>query len=189
MKKKLIVALATTLILANGATAALADSGSDSGKSDKSSSEESNRENFGLTDAQKAAFKAEREAYKSQREAIREAFKASMENARETFKTAREAATTDEARKAAEVAYKDEVAIAVQVKTDALKALGSKPEKPALTAEQLAAIEKYRQAMITFRAEAVAFRGKIEALRAAYKEALKALGEGPVRPEAPEFNR
>jgi len=191
MKKTFIVALATSLLLANGATAAFADSDSNSEKSTTSTSVEGNRENSRFTAEQKAAFKAEREAFKSQREAIMDTFHASMEKARDTFKAARNAATTDEARKAAEVAYKAEVTIAVQVKTDALKALGPKPEKPEkreLTAEQLAAIAKFRQDMITFKADLAAFKVKVEAIRAAYKEALKALGEGPVRPEAPEFN-
>ena len=188
MKTKLSVALATTLILASGATAAFADSGSNSDNSTNSVSVEGQHQGFRLTDAQKAEYKALRDAYKVQREAIMTTFHTAIENARDTFKTAREAATTDEARKAAEVAYKAEVTIAVQVKTDALKAL-TPPEKPTLTAEQLAAIEKYRQDMITFKADLAAFKVKVEAVRAAYKEALKALGEGPVRPEAPDFSK
>ncbi|MHB1090510.1 MAG: Spy/CpxP family protein refolding chaperone [Ilumatobacteraceae bacterium] len=188
MNKKIIVALATSLLLTNGAAAAFADNGSDSDKSTTSVSFEGKWDDFKLTAAQKAEFKADRDAYKAKRKAIMAAFHTAMENAREQFKAAKEAATTDEARKAAEVAFKAEVSIAVQVKTDALKALGSKPDKPALTAEQLAAIEKYRQDVLAFKAEFKIYLEKREAIRLAYKEALKALGEGPVRPEAPDFS-
>lgn len=188
MRKKIIVALATSLLLTNGAAAAFADNGSDSDKSTTSVSIEGKRDNFKLTAEQKTEFNAERDAYKAKRKAIMAAFHTAMENAREKFKAAKEAATTDEARMAAEVTFKAEVSIAVQVKTDALKALGSKPDKPALTAEQLAAIEKYRQDIIAFKAEFKIYLEKREAIRLAYKEALKALGEGPVRPEAPDFS-
>jgi hypothetical protein len=181
MKKKFIVALATTLVLANGASAAFADNGSGSG-SDNSTNSVSNE------DGRNSAFKAERDAYKAAREAIITTFRAAIESARDTYKTARESATTDEARTAAKEAFKTAVDTATQVKTDALKAL-TPPVKPTLTAEQLAAIEKYRQDMITFKADLAIFKGKVEAVRAAYKEALKALGEGPVRPEAPDFSK
>lgn len=190
MKKKFIVALATSLILANGASTAFADngSGSDSDKSTHSVSNDDSRDNFRMTDAQKDAFKAQRAAYKTEREVIMATFHTAMENARDTFKAAREAATTDEARTAAREAFKTAVRTATQVKTDALKALGAKPEKPALTPEQTAAIERFRQAMITYKADLAIFKEKVEAIRKAYQEALKALGEPPVKPEEPNSN-
>ena len=195
MKKKFIVALATSLVLANGASVALADH--ESGHVTATTSTTSTTvvgESDGAksNDAKKSAFKAERDAYKAKREAIMETFRTSMEKARDAFKTAKEAATTDEARKAAEEAFKTAVSSATQVKTDALKALGAKPEKSEsrspLTPEQIAAIAKYREDMITFRANLATFRSKIEALRAAFLEAVKALGPPPVKPEEPKFN-
>lgn len=190
MKKTFIVALATSLVLAGGVSTAFADNGSesDSDKSSHSVSHDDGRHHFRLTEAQKISFKAELDGYKAAREAIMKTFHVAMENARDTFKTAREAATTDEARKAAGVTFKAEVSIAVQVKTDALKALGSKPDKPALTAEQTLAIEQYHQAMITYKADLAIYKEKVESIRKAFQASLKALGESPVKPEEPKFN-
>lgn len=194
MRKKFIVALATSLALVNGASVAFADHESGhvtATTSTTSTTVVGESDDTKSTDAKKDALKAERDAYKAKRDAIMETFRISMENARDAFKTAKEAATTDEARKAAEAAYKVAVSNATQIKTDALKALGAKPEKfesrSPLTPEQIAALAKYRQDMITFRAELATFRSKIEALRAAFLEAVKALGPPPVKPEEPNF--
>ena len=107
MKKKFIVALATSLIIANAAPVAFADTGSNSNNSEKSATNDDNRKFNKLTDAQKLAFEAARDAWKDKYEVIREAFKTAKENAKEAFETARELATTDEARKAAAVAFFD----------------------------------------------------------------------------------
>lgn len=181
MKKKFIVAVAASMVLANGATVAFADRGSDSDKSERSITSEHSREhgrehgrkhfNFKMTDAQKAAFEAARSAFKDKHEAIMATFHTAMENAKDAFETARELATTDEARKAAEAAHKAAVITATQIKTEALKALGPKPEKPALTAEQIAAIAKYRQDLITFEVARAAYKDKREIIRETYKTA------------------
>jgi len=124
MKKKLIVAVATVLVLANGASVAFADTGSRSGSTTTSATVARGSEKTKLTDAQKAAYKAEKAAYKVKRVAILETFRAAMESARDTFKSAKESATTDEAKKAAKSAFKTAVSKATQIKSDALKALG-----------------------------------------------------------------
>ncbi|MEK7410517.1 MAG: hypothetical protein AAB327_03900 [Actinomycetota bacterium] len=176
MKNKFIVALAATLILANGATAAFADNGSDSDKSANSISHEDGRKFFNLTDAQKAAYKAELDANKAARKVIMATFHASMEKARDAFETAKESATTDEARKAAEVAFKTAVTTATEIKTAALKAL-TPPVKPTLTAEQIAAIEKYRQDMITYKAALTVYRDQREVIRETFKTARETARE------------
>ena len=171
MKKKFIVALAASLILANGASVAFADSGSNSNNSEKSTKNDDNRKFVKLTDAQKLAFEAARDAYKDKREAILDAFHTAMKNAKNAFEKARELATTDDARKAAAAAHQVAVSTATQIKTDALKALGPKPEKPALTAEQIAIIAKYRLDMIAFEAARTAYKDKREVIRETYKTA------------------
>ena len=170
MKKKLSVALATTLILASGATAAFADSGSNSDHSTNSVSVEGQHVDFKLTDAQKAEFKAALEANKAAREVIMATFHASMEKARDAFKTAKEAATTDEARKAAEVAFKTAVTTATEVKNAALKAL-TPPVKPTLTAAQLAIIAQYRLDITAYQAALVVYRDQRVAIRDTFKTA------------------
>ena len=171
MKKKFIVALAASLILANGASVAFADTGSNSNSSEKSATNDDNRKFGKLTDAQKLAFEAARDAYKDKHEAIREAFKTAKENAKEAFETARELATTDEARKAAAVAFSTATSTATKIQSDALKALGPKPEKPELTAEQIAIIAKYRLEMIAFEAARTAYKDEREVIRETYKTA------------------
>ncbi|TRZ74647.1 MAG: hypothetical protein D4R95_00500 [Actinobacteria bacterium] len=171
MKKKFIVAVATTLILANGAPVAFADNGSGSSNSEQSTKSDDNREFPKMTDAQKLAFEAARDAYKDKREVILDAFHTSMENAKNAAEKARELATTDEAKKAAAAALQVAVNTATQVKTDALKALGQKPEKPVLTAEQIAVITKYRSDMTAFAAARSAYKDKREVIREAFKTA------------------
>lgn len=171
MKKKLIVAVATSLILTSGASAAFADDGSDSGKSESSTSAEFGHGRFKLTAEQKAAFKADLDAFSAARKVIMTTFHTAMETAHDAYETAREAATTDEARSAARVSFKAAVTVAVQVKTDALKALGPKPEKPALTAEQIAAIEAYRQAVIAYKAAVEVYKDQRELIRDTFKTA------------------
>lgn len=171
MKKKIIVALATTLILANAAPVAFADSGYGSSNSEKSAKNDGNREFLKMTDAQKLAFEAARDVYKDKREAILDAFHTTMENAENAFDKARELATTDEARKAAAAAHQVAVSTATQIKTDALKALGPKPVKPVLTAEQIAVIAKYRLDMIAFEVARSAYKDKREVIREAFKTA------------------
>ena len=198
MKKKFIVALATSLLLASVAPVALADNGSGSSNSEKSAKNDDDRKFVKMTDAQKLAFEAARNAYNDKREAILDAFHTAMKNAKNAFEKARELATTDEARKAAAVAHKVAVSTATQVKTDALKALGPKPEKPGLTAEQIAIMAKHHLDMIAFEAARDAYQIKREAIRETYKTAVNlarqafetantALGESPERPEKPEF--
>jgi len=171
MKKKFIVALATSLILASVAPVAFADSGSNSDNSASSATKEHGRDHFKLTDAQKLAFEAARDAWKDKREAILDAFHTAMKNAKNAFEKARELATTDDARKAAAVAHQVAVSTATQIKTDALKALGPKPEKPALTAEQIAIIAKHRLDMIAFEAARDAWKDNREVIRDTYKTA------------------
>ncbi len=125
MKKKLIVAIATVLVLANGASIAFADTGS--GSTNIPTAITGGSGNTKLTDAQKAAYKAAKAAFKVNRVAILETFRAAMKSARDTFKSAKESATTDEAKKTAESAFKTAVSNATQIKSDALKALGFKP--------------------------------------------------------------
>ena len=171
MKKKIIVILATTLILANAAPVAFADDGSGSSNSEQSKKSDDNRESLKMTDAQKLAFEAARNAYKEKREESLDAFHTSMENAKNAFEKAREVATTDEAKKAAAAALQVAVSTATQIKTDALKDLGPKPEKPVLTAEQTAIIAKFRADMIAFDAARSAYRAKLEVIREAFKTA------------------
>lgn len=173
MKKTFIVAVATSLVLASGASAAFADNGSDTSiKSSGSVSVELGKDQVKLTSEQKVAFKAERDAYKEKREAILATFKTSKKSAKATFKAAREAATTEEARIAAEVAFKTAISIAVQIKTDALTALGAPPVKPTLTAEQKAALEveiaKYLAARVAINAT---FKTAMIDAQAAFKTA------------------
>lgn len=171
MKKKFIVALATSLLLASVAPVALADKGSGSDNSASSVSKDDGRFHARLTDAQKIAFEAARDAYNDRREAILDAFHTSMKNANKAFENARKLATTDDARRAAAADHQVAVNSATQIKTDALKALGPKPEKPALTAEQIAIIAKYRLDMIAFEAARTAYNDKREVIRETYKTA------------------
>ena len=198
MKKKFIVALATSLVLSNVASVAFADTGSGSTNSEQSAKNDDNRKFAKLTDAQKLAFEAARDAYKDKHEAILDAFHTAMESAKNGFEKARELATTDEARKAAEVAFKLAVSTATQVKTDALKAVGESPARPTLTAEQIAAIAKYRQDLIAFGIARNAYQIKRDAIRETYRTAVNlarqayqvartTLGDSPEKPEKPDF--
>ncbi len=158
MKKKFIVALATSLLVANAAPVAFA-------------AEVSNTNDTTTTTTVPAAGTEARDAYKGKREAILDAFRTAMESAKNAFEKARELATTDEARNAAVVARQVAVSTATQVKIDALKALGPKPEKLGLTTEQIAIIAKYRLDMTAFEAARSAYRDKREVIRDAFKTA------------------
>ncbi len=179
MKKKLIVAVATVLVLANGASVAFADTGS--GSTNIPTTIADGSEKTKLADAQKAAYKAEKAAYKVKRVAILETFHAAMESAKDTFKSAKESATTDEAKKAAESAFKTAVSKATQIKSGALKALGLKPVKPELNDEEKAA---YKAEKAAFKAKRVAILETFRAAKESAKDTFKTAKESAATDEA-----
>lgn len=216
MRKKFIVALAASLVLANGVTAAFADDGSDHATTTTSTTVTPTTSTT-VVDGDKS----DRSALREQREAIMAAFRASMESAREAFTTARKSATTKDSRKAAEVAFTSAVKTATQVKTDALKALDGLTAKPKVTEDQKATFKadltKFLEARKTIRTnfntaitnaqkafktareaattnadrkaarEAFLTAGKVA--RQTYQNALKALGAPPVKPKATEITK
>ena len=136
MKKKLIVAVATALVLANGASAAFADTGSESGSSTTSTTIAGGSENSRLTDAQKEAFEAERDAYRAKLQAIHETGRTALRDAEKAFLTALVSATTDAARASAQVTFRAAGVAALQKYQDSIVALGLPPVRPVLTDEQ-----------------------------------------------------
>lgn len=167
MKKKLVVAVATVLVLANGASAAFADTGSESGSTNKSITITSDSESTKLTDAQKDAYKAEREAYFAKFELIRSTFRTALENAEKAFRTSLASATTAEARASAQVAFRAAGTVALTNYQDSLVALGLPPVKPELSDEQKDAMKDAKKA------EKAAFKVKRVAIMAAFHVAME----------------
>lgn len=173
MRKKFIVALATSLVLANGVTAAFADDGSDHSTTTTSttvtpttSTTVTPTTSTTVTPTTSTTVadgdKSDRSALKEQHEAIMATFRASMASARETFATARKSATTKDERKAAEVAFTNAVKIATQVKTDALKALDGLTAEPKVTEDQKA----------TFKADLTTFLEARKTIRTNFNTAI-----------------
>ena len=200
MSRKFIFAFATSLIvLANGTSVAFADTGFD---------------DTTTTSTTVAATHVERTSYFARREAIRATFQSAMTSAREDFMAARQSATTDEARKSAEVAFRIAISTATKIQTEALKVLGvesiTSTETDAQKAAFRAALTKFLEARKTIRAtfhiavanaqrvfktaresaitdagrqaarEAFLSAGRVA--RRTYQNALKALGDPPVKP-------
>lgn len=153
MKKKLVVAVATSLIIANGSSVAMATSGSDGSSTTSTTATTVPRPQFNpnLTPAQRAAQQAaqraqqaaqqaQREAearyrlelarYLQTRQAINTAFMTAMVNAQREFKVARESATDQRSINLATRARLEAVQTATQAKNAALRALGAPPVKP-----------------------------------------------------------
>lgn len=153
MNKKLVVAVATSLIIANGSSVAMASGGSgdSSTTSTPSTTIARPQNNSNLTPAQRAALqaaqraqrlaqKAQREAeakyrlelaqYLQTRQAINVAFTTAMVNAQKDFKAARESATDQQSINIATRARLQAVQTATQTKNAALRALGAPPVKP-----------------------------------------------------------
>lgn len=153
MNKKLVVAVATSLIIANGSSVAMATGGSDgtSTTSTTSTTVTGTQNNPNLTPAQRAAQqaaqraqqaaqKAHKEAearyrlelaqYLQTRQAIHTAFVTAMVNAQREFKVARETATDQRSINIATRARLQAVQAATQTKNAALLALGAPPVKP-----------------------------------------------------------
>jgi hypothetical protein len=203
VSRKFILALATSLVvLANGTSVAYADSSSD----------ETN-----TTQNTVVATHVERTSYFARREAIRATFQIAINSAREAFMTARQSATTDEARKSAEVAFQSAVRLAANIQSEALKVLGIESVKPSETDAQKAAfrvaltkfLEARKTILATFHASVAnaqrvfktaresastdasrqaarqAFLAADRSARQTYQNALRALGDPPVKPFAP----
>lgn len=144
MNKKFPVALAASLILANGASVALATKVSDSDTTTTPTTVPVTRGKSKPTDPQKVAkdarkaaqddvvakYRAELAKYLEMKKAIITTFQTAMVDAKQTFNAAIKSATTADARKAAQAAFKTAVKTATETKNAALKALGA-PPKPA----------------------------------------------------------
>ena len=152
MRKKFVVALATSLVLANGTSTAFAANVSNSDNSGSATTVPAPRDKSKLTDDQRAAqkaleraakdadiaarhqdlisFKAELSAYLLKRAEINKVYKTALVNAGKTFNTALKSATSNPARKVARDAFLSAGKIARQNFQDALKALGAPPAKP-----------------------------------------------------------
>lgn len=148
MKKKFILAVATSLVLANGATSAFAAKVSDSDNSDSSTTVVERPRNSRLTAAQQAARKAAQNAattqsrhgpdsyrvelasYLAQRKAIQTTYKAAIASAQVANKVARKSVRTKFERQAAEKAFREAVSSAQRTFRDSMKDLGAPPAKP-----------------------------------------------------------
>jgi len=136
MKKKLVVAVATTLILASGSSIASASAGS----GDSSSTSTTAPAGLRSTDAQRAAQRAQNDArnkylielakYLESRRAIDTTFKTAMVEAQRTFKIARQSARTPLAMRSATQVFTSAVRTAAANKNAALQELGAPPVKP-----------------------------------------------------------
>lgn len=152
MKKKFPIALATSLLLANGASVAMAAKVSEDGTTtsttvpvtrgkSKSTGTQNQRPTQGSTqnDAREAAakyrqeqvaFRAELTKYLTAKKAILVTFRSAMADANKAFKDASKSATNQEDRKAAIKTRNDAFKAAVEAKNADLMALGDPPEKP-----------------------------------------------------------
>lgn len=152
MNKKIVVALATSLVLANVTSTAFAANVSNSDNSGSSTTIPATRDKSKLTGDQRAAqkaleqaaknaiiaahnqdliaFKAELRAYLLKRAEINKAFKAAIADAGKRFNTALKSATSNSARKVARDAFLSAGKIARKNFKDALRALGAPPAKP-----------------------------------------------------------
>lgn len=154
MKKRLVVAVATSLIIANGSSVAMASGGSGDSSTTSTPSTTgartpSNRSlNAAQRAAQQAAQRAQQAAQKAKREAeakyrlelaqflqtrraINTAFSTAMVNAQREFKAARESATDRRSINIATRARLQAVQAATRTKNAALRELGAPPVKPA----------------------------------------------------------
>lgn len=140
MSKKFFVALATSLVLANGTSTAFASSGSNSDNSGSSTTLPAARNNKKLTGEQNAAqkkleqdvilFKAELRTYLVKRAEIEKTFKNDKANAGKSFNIALKSANTYAARKVARDTFLTASKIALQTYQNALRDLGAQPAKP-----------------------------------------------------------
>lgn len=152
MKKKFVVALATSLVLANVTSTAFAANVSNSDNSGSSTTIPATRDKSKLTGDQRAAqkaleqavknaiiaahnqdviaFKVELRAYLLKRTAINNAFNIALSNAGRKFNTALKSATSNPARKVARDSFLSASKIARQIYRYALKSLGAPPTKP-----------------------------------------------------------
>lgn len=152
MKKKLVVAVATSLIIANGSSVAMATGGSDDNSTSTTSTTVARTQNNrNLTAAQRAAQQAAQRAkqtaqraqrdtganyrlelakYLQTRRAIHAAFATAIVDANGEFKVARESATDRRSINIAARARREAVQTATQTKNAALRALGAPPVKP-----------------------------------------------------------
>lgn len=152
MNKKIVVALATSLVLANVTSTAFAANVSNSDNSGSSTTIPATRDKSKLTEDQRAAqkaleqaaknaiiaahsqeliaFKAELRAYLLKRAEINKALKAAIADAGRNFNQVLKSATSNSARKVARDAFLSAGKIARQNFKDALRALGAPPAKP-----------------------------------------------------------
>lgn len=151
MKRKFPIALAASLILANGASVAMAQKVSDESTTTSTTVPvpRGNKNPAALQAALKAAqqaalraaqktaqedararYKAELVKYLEAKKAIITRFQTAMADAQGGFEIARKSATTKEQLKVAIVARETAKRIAVETKNAALKALGAPPAKP-----------------------------------------------------------
>jgi len=133
VSKKIAFAFATSLlVIACGTSTAFATAGS---------------EGTSTTSTTVAASSIDRTSLIARRESIRATFQAAMNSARDAFIAARNSATTDEARRSAEITFRTAMSTATRVQTEALKALGSLTNRPTATDDQKAA---FREALTKF---------------------------------------
>ena len=152
LSKKFFVALATSLVLANGTSTVFATNGSNSDNSGSSTTLPATRNNNKLTGDQKAAqkkleqaaknanifahnqdvilFKAELRTYLVKRAEIDKAFNNAIANAGKSFNTALKSANNYPTRKVARDTFLTAGKIARQIYQNALKDLGAPPAKP-----------------------------------------------------------
>lgn len=152
MNKKIVAALATSLVLANVTSTAFAVNVSNSDNSGSSTTIPATRDKSKLTGDQRTAkkaleradkkaiiaahnqdliaFKAELRAYLLKRAEINKAFKAAIADAGRNFNLVLKSATSNLARKVARDAFLSAGKIARKNYKDALRALGAPPAKP-----------------------------------------------------------
>ena len=152
MNKKIVAALATSLVLANVTSTAFAANVSNSDNGGSSTTIPATRDKSKLTGDQRTAkraleqadkkaiiaahnqdlieFKAELRAYLLKRTEINKTFKAAIADAGRNFNLVLKSATSNLARKVARDAFLSAGKIARQNYKDALRALGAPPAKP-----------------------------------------------------------
>jgi len=166
MKKKLIVAVAAVLVLANGASVAFAESHSGSGSTTTSTTIAGGSQNTKLTDTQKVAYKAEHDVYRAKLEVIKTTFKTALSDAEKAFTAALVSGTPDAVSAAS--AFRTAGVAALQNYQDSLIALGSPPVKPEFSKEQKAILKAKRVVIME------AFRVAMKSAKDTYKKELAA---------------
>ena len=152
MNKKFIVAVATSLILANGSTVVFADKGSDDDDKKTSPTVVVKPDDSKWNKDEKVTHDVERSDYLAKKEEIRITFKNALADAKQVFKTARRSLKTDDARQAAGLALRIAVSTATKIHNDSLKDLGELPIESKITDDHKIALKASLTSFLTKRA-------------------------------------